>query len=124
MSSILKDGEQLIKWTNDLMKEWITVLISPPDPELSHPSFEVNSIISVIRGLDTIKATGPDNIPVQLLKETHVWLNLLKSLTSHLDKGCQIDTVYLCMLKAFDRVSHQKLITKLCLMVSVSNVGR
>lgn len=51
------------------MKKRITVLISL-DPELSHPSFEVNNIISVIRGLDTNKATGPDNIPVQLLKET------------------------------------------------------
>ncbi|XP_048586215.1 uncharacterized protein LOC116614508 [Nematostella vectensis] len=42
---------------------------APPVPELSNISFDINDI-SVIRGLDASKASGPDNIPVRLLKET------------------------------------------------------
>ncbi|KAK2572657.1 hypothetical protein P5673_001632 [Acropora cervicornis] len=40
-------------------------------------------------------------------------VEVLDIIGSHLDNGCQINTVYLDMSKAFDRVSHQKLINKL-----------
>ena len=42
----------------------------PPDPHLCHLTFTINNIVTAIKGLDVNKATGPDNIPVRLLKET------------------------------------------------------
>ena len=40
-------------------------------------------------------------------------VEVLDIIGSHLDNGCQIDTVYLDMSNAFDTVSRQKVINKL-----------
>lgn len=46
------------------------LLQANPDPCLSNLIFTTSDVILVIKGLDANKATGPDNIPVRLLKET------------------------------------------------------
>ena len=46
-----------------------SLLQANPDPCLSSLIFTTIDIVSVIKGLDANKATGPDDIPVRLLKE-------------------------------------------------------
>ena len=46
-----------------------TLLQANRDPCLSSLNFATIDIVSVIKGLDASKATGPDNIPVRLMKE-------------------------------------------------------
>ena len=47
-----------------------TFLVGEPIPNIAQLSVEVEGVLSLLTNIDPHKATGPDNIPPRLLRET------------------------------------------------------